>query len=44
MTLDAETTRLVLTVFSVVILPLASMAYTWIATRDKDNSAIFAQR
>ena len=38
MTFDAETTRLVLTVFSVVILPLASMAYTWIATRDKDNT------
>ena len=39
MTLDAETTRLALTILSVVVLPLASMAYTWIATRDKDNTA-----
>ena len=38
MTLDAETTRLALTILSVVVLPLASMAYTWIATRDKDNT------
>ncbi len=39
MTLDSETVGLWLQVVAVVGLPTISVVYTWIATRDKDNSA-----
>lgn len=38
MTLESQTLRDWLQVISVVFMPLGSVIYTWIATRDKDNS------
>ncbi len=38
MNLDAETFRTWLQVLSVVLIPIGAVIYTWIATRDKDNS------
>ena len=36
--MNFESISLGLQVLSVVVLPVASVAYTWIATRDKDNT------
>jgi hypothetical protein len=36
--LDVETLRTWLQILSVVLIPIGSVVYTWIATRDKDNS------
>lgn len=36
--IESQTLRDALQVLSVVVLPLASAIYTWVATRDKDNS------
>lgn len=38
MTIDNDTIRTWLQVFAVVVMPICSIVYTWIATRDKDNS------
>lgn len=38
MTIDNETMRTWLQVVAVLGMPIMSMIYTWIATRDKDNS------
>lgn len=38
MTIDTETIRTWLQVLAVLGMPTASMIYTWIATRDKDNT------
>ncbi len=36
--IDQETIRTTVQVFGVLVLPAISIIYTWIATRDKDNS------
>lgn len=36
--MTAETITLWLQIIAVVVLPIASAIYTWIATRDKDNT------
>ena len=38
MTLDMEIVKVTLQVLGTLILPLVGIAYTWVATRDKDNS------
>jgi hypothetical protein len=38
MTIDNDTIRTWLQALAVLGMPVASMIYTWIATRDKDNS------
>lgn len=38
MTIDNETIRTWLQFVAVLVMPICSMVYTWIATRDKDNS------
>lgn len=38
MTIDRETFSTVLQFLAVLVMPVVSMIYTWIATRDKDNS------
>ncbi len=38
MTFDAETFRTWLQAIAVILMPIGSAIYTWIATRDKDNS------
>lgn len=38
MTIDRETFSTVLQFLAVLVMPIISMIYTWIATRDKDNS------
>lgn len=38
MTIESQMLRDWLQVLSVVVFPLGSVVYTWIATRDKDNS------
>ena len=38
MTLESQTLRDWLQVVSVIFIPIGSVIYTWIATRDKDNS------
>lgn len=38
MTIDNDTIRTWLQVLAVVVMPICSIVYTWIATRDKDNS------
>lgn len=38
MQIDRETISTTLQIFAVLVLPTISMVYTWIATRDKDNS------
>lgn len=38
MTFDSQAAGLGLQIIAVVLLPIASAIYTWIATRDKDNT------
>lgn len=38
MTIDRETISTTLQILAVVVMPIISMIYTWIATSDKDNS------
>ena len=38
MNVDSQTIGLWLQIIAVVVLPIASAIYTWIATRDKDNT------
>lgn len=38
MTIDNDTIRTWLQFVAVLVMPICSMVYTWIATRDKDNS------
>ena len=38
MNIDSQTVGLWLQIIAVVVLPIASAIYTWIATRDKDNT------
>lgn len=38
MTLDMEIVKVFLQVLGTLVLPLVGIAYTWVATRDKDNS------
>src|SRR3990167_2738973 len=38
MNIDSQTIGLWLQIIAVVVLPIASAIYTWIATRDKDNT------
>jgi uncharacterized protein (UPF0335 family) len=38
MTLDNDTIRTWLQFLAVLVMPICSMVYTWVATRDKDNS------
>lgn len=38
MTIDNDTIRTWLQFVAVLVMPICSMIYTWIATRDKDNS------
>lgn len=38
MTVETETLRTWLQVLAVILIPIGSVIYTWIATRDKDNS------
>ena len=38
MTIDNDTVRTWLQFVAVLVMPICSMIYTWIATRDKDNS------
>lgn len=38
MTIESQMLRDWLQVLSVIVFPLGSVVYTWIATRDKDNS------
>ncbi|HDR9757558.1 TPA: hypothetical protein QDC44_001669 [Burkholderia cepacia ATCC 25416] len=38
MQIDNESTRTLILLFGSVVLPITTAIYTWIATRDKDNS------
>lgn len=38
MNIDRESISTTLQVIAVLVMPIVSMIYTWIATRDKDNS------
>lgn len=38
MVIDSETLRTWLQVIAVIFMPIGSVIYTWVATRDKDNS------
>jgi uncharacterized coiled-coil protein SlyX len=38
MTLDIEIIKVILQALGILVLPMVSIVYTWIATRDKDNS------
>lgn len=38
MTLDMEVVKVALQVLGTLVLPLVGIVYTWVATRDKDNS------
>ncbi len=38
MQIDNESTRTLILLFGSIVLPITTAIYTWIATRDKDNS------
>ncbi len=38
MTIDSDTVRTWLQAIAVIFMPIGSVIYTWVATRDKDNS------